>query len=102
MTESEVLSLSFNQDSSKLIIGHNYGFRVYETDSLELLIDRQLDGGVSIAEMCGSSNLFALRGGGLEPLAPATQVVLWDEELEKIVVNLEFKNRVTGIKLTTG
>lgn len=101
MSDDKIFCLRFNQNCSKFIIGHNTGFKIYDANTLELIKERELKGGVGLICMLQDSNIIALRGGGKDPVGPANRVMIWDENQERFVANLKFKKRVTGIKMTS-
>lgn len=63
----EVLSLSFNQDSECFVVGHQQGFRIFNSQPLRQIESEHLNGGVRLAEMLFRSNYVALVGGGASP-----------------------------------
>ena len=86
---SLILSVRVNQDYTQIVIGTNFGFRVYDPKSFEQQIikeeqDFELSSGVRIAVPYYSSNIF-----GLVPLAYSENlkmgnVYLYDDEEKKI------------------
>jgi hypothetical protein len=100
LVNRKILSICFNQDGSNVVIGHETGFCVLDSKSMELLVDRVLGKAVGIVQVAENSNIFALRGGGLDPVCKANEILVWDEKLEKTVANLKFKSRVIGIEMT--
>ena len=99
--QTDIHCLAFNEDSSLFAVGHDLGFRVYETESLKKVIERDTEGGIGVIALLGDSNILALRGGGIEPLDAFNVVSIWDDEKGKVVAKIDFNYHVSGIKLTT-
>ncbi|KAF3103401.1 Phosphatidylinositol 3,5-bisphosphate-binding protein [Orbilia oligospora] len=94
------LSANYNQDQSCFAVGLEDGFAVMNSDPCELRIHRRFDGGVAIAIMLGRSNFLALVGGGRDPKFPPNKVVIWDDAKQRVVITLEFKSDVLGVRLS--
>jgi DNA mismatch repair ATPase MutS len=79
----KILSLDFNQDGTKILAGHEMGFCVIDSSSMKVQVNRIFNKAVGCVQVADSSNIFALRGGGLDPICPATEVLIWDEKKAK-------------------
>ena len=77
------LSVSFNQTHDCFMVGSQNGFRIYTygTGNPEVIshIDRDLNGGITNAEMVNKTNIMALVGGGDSPKWPTNKLMIWDD-----------------------
>lgn len=98
---SELLHVSFNQDSTCFVCGYENGFAVYNCDPLGKRFSRlqTAKSGIGIAEMLFRSNMFALVGGGTVPKYDKDKVMIWDDFKSKCIAELQFKDLVTGVRL---
>ena len=104
-----LLFAGFNYDASYLCIGTNKGYRVYSTEPLELILSREytLDGpglfnqpgGITCCQVLDKSNLFAFVAGGKYPKFDRQSVVVWDDEKQCIVFQLDFNAVVKQVWL---
>ena len=97
---SSILYISFNQDSSCLALGLEYGYRIYNLTSNTLdFYERFLDGGIKIIEMLYRTNLLVLVGGGKHSKFSKNKVILYDENTSKIVTDFSFTNYINNVKI---
>ena len=81
-------------------MGLTTGFRVFNAENFDEIIDRDMDGGVGQVEVLGQSNIIALRGGGRYPFISLSKVVLWEEQYSKVICELSFpKKNVHKVKI---
>jgi hypothetical protein len=98
LTET-IYSISFNQDYSCFSIGTEIGFRIYSTFPFKNVSYKQFEGGIQIVEMLNRTNILALVGSGANPLYMPNKIILWDDNLNKIITELRFVVPVNNIKL---
>ncbi|KAL6132713.1 hypothetical protein ACLB2K_064952 [Fragaria x ananassa] len=96
-----IFNLSFNQDNACFAVGTDFGFRVYACDPFRLSLRRDFTtgGGVGLLRMLGSSQIFAVVGGGPDPILPANKVMIWDDRKSQSVYDMSFRSEVRGVKL---
>jgi WD40 repeat protein len=99
-TYNDILCINFNQDQSCFVSGTTTGFGVYNTDPFKQMMIRKLDGGIGYIEMLDKTNFFALIGGGKKPAYPSNKVIIWDDRVEKNIVELSFRSVAKSVKLT--
>lgn len=98
--ETEMLSVSWNQNSECFSVGTSHGFRVYDCDPFKVNFIRYLrSGGFGIVEMFFRSNLMALVGGGENPIYPSNKVLVWDDSQGKCTGELTFKTEIRAVRL---
>lgn len=96
---SEILYLSFNQDSSCIAIGTESGFKIINTCPFLDLYYRNMKGGIGIVEMLYTTNILALVGGGKEPKFPLNELILWDEEKGEVIGKVKLNKKILNVKL---
>ena len=96
---SEILYISFNQESTCISIGTETGFKIINICPFLDLYYRDMKGGIGIVEMLYNTNLLALVGGGKKPVHPPHILVLWDEKQGKEVGEIKLKNKIINVKL---
>eukprot|EP00039_Didymoeca_costata_P024249 m.9753 g.9753 ORF g.9753 m.9753 type:complete len:349 (-) comp4127_c0_seq1:1359-2405(-) len=93
--------VSFNQDNSCFAIGTDFGFAIYNSDPLRELVRRDLGHGVQHVAMLHRSNILALVGGGRDPLDSSNKVLIWDDNLQEVVSEIEFRMQVVAVVMRT-
>ena len=96
---SEILYISFNQDSSCISIGSESGFKIINACPFLDLYYRDMKGGIGIVEILNNTNILGLAGGGKNPKYPLNEFVLWDEEKGEEIGNIKLKKDILNIKL---
>ncbi len=94
-----ILYLSFNQECTRLNCGTEQGFIIFGINPLKVRYQRMFKQGIGIVEILYRCNMLALVGGGQDPAFPLNTMVIWDDRQNKKILELEFHDRVLGIKL---
>ena len=76
--------IGFNFDSSYFCLGTDIGFQIYETNPLNLIISKILNGGIGIIKILDKSNIFCLVGGGKNPRFSPNVLILWNDKNDEI------------------
>ena len=76
--------IGFNYDSSYFSVGTDIGFQIYETNPLNLIISRQLNGGIGLVKILEKANIFCLVGGGKNPRFTPNKLMVWDDDKNEI------------------
>lgn len=95
---TQVLHVSFNQDYSSFALGTTTGFVVYACNPFHERFRRNFGRGIGIVEMLGNSNILALVGGGPNPYAPKSKVIIWDDAQEKVILEYDFSREIRAIR----
>ena len=77
--------ISFNYDSSYFSIGTDFGFEVYQTNPMKLLISKTFNGGIGIVKILDKTNIFCLVGGGKNPCFSPNTLLVWDDKKDEII-----------------
>lgn len=97
---NELLSVSFNQDSSCFACGTMDGFVVFNVQPFRETFRRVFaSGSIGIVEMLYRCNLLAIVGGGVSPRYPPNKVMIWDDRQNRCVGELLFKTNVHAVRL---
>ncbi|KAG5533662.1 hypothetical protein RHGRI_027745 [Rhododendron griersonianum] len=98
--ETELLSVSWNQDYSCFAAGTSRGFRIYNCDPFKETFRRDLkSGGFGIVEMLFRSNILALIGGKSNSQYPPNKVIIWDDHQCRCIGEFSFRTEVYAVKL---
>ena len=85
------------------MVGSQNGFRIYTvgTGNPEVLhhCERDLNGGIGIAEMVNKTNIMALVGGGDSPKWPTNKLMIWDDLKQKVIGELSFSAQIKTVKI---
>ncbi|MCI10991.1 autophagy-related protein 18d-like, partial [Trifolium medium] len=78
--ESDLFSISWNQDYGCFAAGTSHGFRIYNCEPFKETFRRDLkSGGFKIVEMLFRSNILALVGAVANSHYPPNKVLIWDD-----------------------
>ncbi|XP_078436521.1 autophagy-related protein 18c-like isoform X1 [Wolffia australiana] len=98
--DTELLSLSWNQDYGCIAAGTSRGFRIYNCDPFKETFRRDLkSGGFIIVEMLFRCNILALVGSGANPQYPSNKVMIWDDHQSRTIGEFAFRSDVRGVRL---
>lgn len=102
MTSSNI-SLRLNQEHNLLSFCSDSGCRIYNIEPLhvKLCLDVLKFGTLSICEFLHRSNLLALVAGGNRPKFAENTVIIWDNHINKFVLELTFSSKVLAVKMRT-
>jgi WD40 repeat protein len=93
-----ILDLSFNDNASCLVVGHNSGFVIYSLKpTLAKNIETELNGGIGKARLLRSTNILGLVGGGEDPFRAKDMVIIWNEHKKTRVLGIELNDPVKNL-----
>lgn len=102
----KILDINFNQDQGCFAVGHEQGFLVFNTNPIELRVERNFahasssGSGIGHITMLHRTNYLALIGGGMNPKFPSNKLIIWDDLKRKISLNLEFSSPILNVFLS--
>ncbi|XVE90944.1 hypothetical protein DITRI_Ditri20bG0116000 [Diplodiscus trichospermus] len=98
--QTELLSVSWNQDYGCFAAGTSHGFRIYNCQPFKETFRRDLKtGGFRIVEMLFRSNILALVGGGSNSHYPPNKVIIWDDHQSRCIGEFAFRSDIRAVKL---
>lgn len=98
--DTELLSVSWNQDYTCFAAGTNRGFRIYNCDPFKETFRRDLkNGGFGIVEMLFRCNILALVGGGTDSQYSPNKVMIWDDHQSRFIGEFSFRSEARAVKL---
>jgi len=94
-------NLRLNQDSTCFAIATDEGFRIFSTNPLKELINRDHCGigELSIVEILDRTNIIAFVGSSNNLKFPKNKLVLWDDDLQRPVGDIQFPSDVLGFHI---
>ncbi|ODV96092.1 hypothetical protein PACTADRAFT_2392 [Pachysolen tannophilus NRRL Y-2460] len=106
--EPKLLNASFNQDQGCFAICHENGFAIYNTDPMELRVQKNFaaenggsgNSGIGYISMLHRTNYLSLVGGGKSPKFPISKIIIWDDLKKKASLVLEFNSPVLKVLLS--
>lgn len=112
-TGSAILDVCFNQDQGCFAVAHENGFLVYNTNPLDLRVQRNFGNytvtganngapgsGIGRITMLHRTNYLALVGGGENPKFASNKLVIWDDLKRKNSLSLDFPSPVINVLLS--
>ncbi|XP_022632145.1 autophagy-related protein 18d isoform X4 [Vigna radiata var. radiata] len=98
--ETELLSITWNQDYRCFAAGTNHGFRIYNCKPCKETFRRDMKvGGFKIVEMLFHCNILALVGAVTNSHYPPNKVLIWDDYQSRSMCEFTFRSEVRGVKL---
>ncbi|KAL6581344.1 Autophagy-related protein 18d [Orobanche minor] len=98
--ETELHSVSWNQDYGCFAAGTSCGFRIYNCDPFKETFRRDLkSGGFKIVEMLFRCNVLALVGSKVNTQYPPNKVIIWDDHQSRVISEFSFRSEVRAVKL---
>ena len=98
--ENGLLYANFNENKDCIIFGTTIGFYVYTCNPFKKIISRRIIGGISIIEMLNKSNIMIFTGNVNKGLYPNNKLIIWDDNKEEVIGEIEFKSKILNIKIT--
>ncbi|WWC65917.1 uncharacterized protein I303_108539 [Kwoniella dejecticola CBS 10117] len=95
-------SITFSQDGRVFAVAGEEGYEVWKSFPLCLVKRRVLPGTLTLALLLPNSPLLVLQGGGANPLYPPNKAVVFHDKLGIPVAEVEFGERIRGIKARNG
>lgn len=98
--ETELYSVSWNQDSGCFAAGTSHGFRIYNCNPFKETFRRDLKtGGFRIIEMLFRCNILALVGTKVNTQYPPNNVIIWDDFQSRCIGEFSFRSEIRAVKL---
>lgn len=96
-----ILNLSYNQCMSHLSCCTDSGYIIYSLKpQIEKFATKHKGGGVGLMKMYNKSNISLLVGGGIHPFRSKDTVILWDDNKEKNVIEIDLRENIKNAFLT--
>nr|KYP53777.1 WD repeat domain phosphoinositide-interacting protein 3 [Cajanus cajan] len=93
--ETDLLSISWNQDYDCIAAGISHGFRIYNCEPCKETFRRDLKcGGFKIVEMLFRCNILALVGAVANSHYPPNKVLIWDDHQSRSITEFTFRSEI--------
>ena len=99
-TATDEVFISFNHTNNYCCFGTSIGFYIYQINPFQKVLSRKIDGGVSIIKMLHESNIILFVGKTDRGLYPNNKLIIWDDNKEEVIGEIEFKTKILNIKIT--
>jgi WD repeat-containing protein 45 len=93
-----IIHIGFNQDNSCFVCVYENGFKVFTLSPLKETFSHKFDGTIQHVEMLFKTNMYAIIGGGENPLESPNKLILWDVITKKKTTELSYRHPVIGVK----
>nr|XP_011470008.1 PREDICTED: autophagy-related protein 18c [Fragaria vesca subsp. vesca] len=98
--ETDLHSVSWNQDYGCFAAGTSNGFRIYNCEPFKETFRRDLkSGGFRIVEMLFRCNILVLVGGVDNSQYPPNKVMIWDDHQSRCIGEFSFRSEIRAVKL---
>ncbi|KAL5251893.1 hypothetical protein ACHWQZ_G014880 [Mnemiopsis leidyi] len=94
-----LLYIGLNQDHSCFACGDEVGVRIFNCDPVKQLQCQNFNHGIGHVEMLFRCCYLALVGGGSNPTWDTTRVVVWEDQMQRPVCEIELSSPVLSVKL---
>lgn len=98
-----ILCLSFSADYTSFGVGTSSGFRVFSTEPPAPRFSRDPflpnPGGIGQIQLVYNSSIVLLVGGGTNPKFPQNKVMVWDEDSQQMLAEVEVQSSIGAIRL---
>ncbi|KAI0385111.1 WD40 repeat-like protein [Hypomontagnella monticulosa] len=98
--EHAALSVTFNDDASRFVVGLDSGFCIFLSNSCQIQTARVFNAGLGLVQMMGNANYLALVGGGRSPKFPQNKAIIWDDSKGKIGLEIATLTAVRGVQIS--
>ncbi|WWC92887.1 uncharacterized protein L201_007849 [Kwoniella dendrophila CBS 6074] len=95
-------SISFSEDGKFFSVAGEQGYEIWKSWPLALVKRKILPGTLSLALLLPNSPLLVLQGGGANPLYSPNKLIIYNDKLGLAVAEIEFGERINGIKARRG
>lgn len=97
--DSSITSISFNQNSTCLVIGIDKGFKIFSTQPFREHIERSVDAELVKIEMYQRSNLISFVSNESSVKFGSNKVIIWDDYQAKVLLELRLNEKVVNVKM---
>lgn len=98
-----ILDISFNQYTTHFTVSTQSGYIIYDaTNDLIQKIYHQLNRGIGMAKLLGSSNLVGYVGGGTKPFGSPNTFIMHDEKTQSNPLEIDYDQPICNVLLGGG
>ena len=99
MSKGKWLYASCNQEYQLFTVGTTTGFIVYDSQLGQEKFQVTFGKGVGIVECLQDSNIIVFTGGGPNPVYPPERLIVWDDDTNSNIAEIEFPETIIGVKV---